>query len=157
MSEQQPCDNRGPRIGEDGTRCRRPSGHVGDHATAPEDGFGDVRWSQWADPMTSVPPTQPPAAPETDVRLTEAERKALLSVEHDLAAIAVVERIVAERVRVVTARAESAEAAHAALVKVLDEYFNFDIDPWDDHDGALPAPEDVWRLHRDLKAAREER
>ena len=54
-------------------------------------------------------------------------------------------------------RAESAEAAHAALVKVLDEYFDFDVDPWDDHDAACPAPEDVWRLHRDHKAAREAR
>jgi hypothetical protein len=38
------CHNRGPRIGEDGTRCRRPAGHDGQHATAPEDGFGTVTW-----------------------------------------------------------------------------------------------------------------
>ena len=36
---------------------------------------------------------------------------------------------------------------------VLDEYFDFDVNPWDDHEAACPAPEDLWRLHRDLKAA----
>jgi hypothetical protein len=39
------CGNRGPRIGEDGTRCRRSKGHVGHHRTAPSDGFGHVEWS----------------------------------------------------------------------------------------------------------------
>jgi hypothetical protein len=48
------------------------------------------------------------------------------------------------------ARAESAEAAHEALRKVLGEYFDFEVDSWDE--GACPEPEDVWRLHRDLRA-----
>lgn len=109
--------------------------------------------------MTSVPPTQPPAAPETDVRLREALHRAFH--DHwggpneplDLYADSplwkkqaeAVERIVAERVRVVEgerdelrqandwnewacrknqdlyaetlARAASAEAAHEAVVE----------------------------------------
>lgn len=40
----------------------------------------------------------------------------------------------------------------SSIKGVLDEYFDFDVDPWDDHDAACPAPEDVWRLHRDLRA-----
>jgi len=43
------CDDRGPRIGEDGTRCRKHPRHVqrGDrtHSTALADGHGDVTWS----------------------------------------------------------------------------------------------------------------
>lgn len=93
--------------------------------------------------MTSVPPAQPPAAPETDVRLTEAERSygridPSLQWRGRWYSEASVEGIVAERVRVVegerdhwrgvairrerlhdqidaAARAESAEAAHRAL------------------------------------------
>ncbi len=38
-----------------------------------------------------------------------------------------------------------------ALERVLHEYFDFDVDSW--HEDACPEPEDVWRLHRDLKAA----
>ena len=95
---------------------------------------------------TSVPPTQPPAAPETDVRLTFEEREAIgWGVDYGTV-IAEVERIVADRVRVVEgerdalkqqvldewatlvgrmtaaeARAESAEAAHRALQAERDE------------------------------------
>jgi hypothetical protein len=36
------CDNRGPRIGEDCPRCRRPLGHTGVHQNVIEDGFGSV-------------------------------------------------------------------------------------------------------------------
>lgn len=36
------CDNRGPRIGEDCPRCRRPLNHTGVHQNAIEDGFGSV-------------------------------------------------------------------------------------------------------------------
>lgn len=38
-----------------------------------------------------------------------------------------------------------------ALLTVLNQYFDFESDPWQDAD-ALPQPEDMWRLHRDLKA-----
>lgn len=38
------CANRGPRIGEDGTLCRRSKGHRGEHRTSPSDGHGDVHW-----------------------------------------------------------------------------------------------------------------
>lgn len=51
-----------------------------------------------------------------------------------------------------TDRAQAAEAARASLLEVLDAYFDFDADPWEDHDVACPAPEDLWRLHRDLRA-----
>jgi hypothetical protein len=46
-----------------------------------------------------------------------------------------------------------AREALARVEKVLGDYFDFDVDPWDDHDAACPAPEDTWRIHRDLKAA----
>lgn len=36
------CDNRGPRIGEDCPRCRRPLNHTGVHQNVIEDGFGQV-------------------------------------------------------------------------------------------------------------------
>ncbi len=39
------CGNRGPRIGEDGTFCRRSKGHLMPHRTSPSDGFGRVEWS----------------------------------------------------------------------------------------------------------------
>lgn len=41
------CGSRGPRIGEDGTLCRRSKGHGGPHRTAPSDGFGNVEWPNW--------------------------------------------------------------------------------------------------------------
>lgn len=40
----------------------------------------------------------------------------------------------------------------AALWRVLDQYFDFDVDSWDEN--ACPEPEDVWRLHCDLRALR---
>jgi hypothetical protein len=36
------CDDRGPRIGEDCPRCRRPINHTGVHQNLIEDGFGQV-------------------------------------------------------------------------------------------------------------------
>lgn len=41
----EPCDSRGPRIGEDGCpRCRFTKGHSGVHRATPEDGWGEVSW-----------------------------------------------------------------------------------------------------------------
>ena len=104
--------------------------------------------------MTSVPPTQPPATPETDVRLTEAERDYFRgNLRQNLgyrawvvedAMLGHVERIVAERVRVVegerdAARAERDEMSgwieEHALVKTLAQ-----IAEWQEATGAeLPA------------------
>lgn len=40
------CDSRGPRIGDDGVPyCRRPAGHHGHHRPDPEDGWGNVTWT----------------------------------------------------------------------------------------------------------------
>lgn len=82
-----------------------------------------------------------PAVAEGEVRLTQAEIKALLAVERDEEAITVVERILTERLRAVEverdaaraqrdgrqrwaernfARAESTDAAHVALVAGLE-------------------------------------
>jgi hypothetical protein len=38
----------------------------------------------------------------------------------------------------------------AAVLAVLNNYFDFELDSWE-YD-ATPEPEDVWRLHRDLRA-----
>lgn len=87
--------------------------------------------------------------------LSEAETEALVAAgmlpllgDPDWAdSIETVERILAART--------SAAATRAAddVLKVIGEYFDLDADPWEDHDAACPAPEDLWRLHRDLKAA----
>ena len=45
MAEREQCGDRGPRIGEDGTICRREPGHPTPHRTAPSDGHGNVEWS----------------------------------------------------------------------------------------------------------------
>lgn len=88
---------------------------------------------------------------ERDAEVAEAER------EHEKT-LAIMEAA-CDRADAATARAESAEAAHEAekaahgkVWSLLGEYFDFDADPWDDHDAACPAPEDLWRLHRDLRS-----
>lgn len=75
--------------------------------------------------MTTVPPTQPPAAPEGEVRLTEAETTALSNTVRDVigrsygfAAICrQVERIVAERVRVVEGERDAWKSRRDAAVE----------------------------------------
>lgn len=83
---------------------------------------------------TSVPPAQPPAAPESDVRLTEAERAVIeswlrLGDDHPLAGsiadrelFATVERIVADRVRVVEGERDAALAEAAEMSGWIEEH-----------------------------------
>lgn len=91
-------------------------------------------FSTHIDAMTSVPPTQPPAAPESDVRLTEAERAVIeswlrLGDDHPLAGsiadrelFATVERIVADRVRVVEGERDAALAEAAEMSGWIEEH-----------------------------------
>lgn len=49
--------------------------------------------------------------------------------------------------------ADKLRAFVGTIEGVIGEYFDLDADPWGDLGAACPAPEDLWRLHRDLKAA----
>ncbi len=78
MADDDVCDSRGPRIGNDGQpRCRFIRDHEGAHSAHPDDGWGAMTWHdypspgarprEWAAPWnTPAPQPAPPTEDDTE-------------------------------------------------------------------------------------------